>query len=88
MSYGFRAVTEGDLSLLAAWRGRSHVQRWWGPSEVEDAAETLASGLVAMWIVHHHERPFAYAQDYSPSNWAEQRDLTRALSEEKWIMAA
>ncbi len=71
MSYGFRAVTEGDLSLLAEWRGRSHVQRWWGPPEVEDAAETLASGLVAMWIVHHHERPFAYAQDYSPSNWDE-----------------
>lgn len=42
-----------------------HVLEWWGepdPEEEEDAR-------VAMWIVEHQGRPFAYAQDYSPHDW-------------------
>lgn len=66
MSYRFRPVIASDLPLLARWRTQAHVQRWWGPPEVEDAAETLAEGRVAMWIVEHRGCPFAYAQDYSP----------------------
>ena len=44
--------------------------RWWGPLEVEDAAETLTDPRVAMWIVAHQGRPFAYAQDHSPHDWS------------------
>ena len=67
--YEFRPVTEGDLPLLARWRASPQVVRWWGPPEDEDAGETLADRRVAMWIVAHGGRPFAYAQDYSPHDW-------------------
>ena len=67
--HDFRPVTEADLPLLARWRASPQVVRWWGTPEVEDAAETLADPRVAMWIVTHQGRPFAYAQDYSPHDW-------------------
>jgi aminoglycoside 6'-N-acetyltransferase len=67
--YDFRPVTTSDLPVLARWRASPEVVRWWGPPEDEDAAETLADPRVAMWIVSHHGRPFAYAQDYSPHDW-------------------
>ena len=44
---------------------------WWGEPDVEDAEDTLADARVAMWIVEHGCRPFAYAQDYSPHDWAD-----------------
>lgn len=69
MPYRFRAVIASDLDLLRTWRSRPHVIRWWGPPDIEDAAETLADARVAMWIVEHQGRPFAYAQDYSPHDW-------------------
>jgi aminoglycoside 6'-N-acetyltransferase len=69
VAYTFRSVAESDLLLLRGWRVQPHVIRWWGPPEVEDAAETLADGRVAMWIVEHDGRPLAYAQDYSPHDW-------------------
>src|SRR5688572_1783068 len=67
--YDFRPVTDADLLLLQRWRASPQVTAWWGPPDVEDAAETLADPRVAMWIVEHHGRPFAYAQDYSPHDW-------------------
>jgi aminoglycoside 6'-N-acetyltransferase len=67
--YHFRPFTEADLPLMRAWRLRPHVIEWWGPPEVEDAAETLADPNVAMWIVELEGRPFAYAQDYDPHAW-------------------
>lgn len=67
--YAFRPATEADLPLLHAWRARPHVARWWGPPHVEPAGETLADPRVAMWIVSHQGRAFAYAQDYSPHDW-------------------
>jgi aminoglycoside 6'-N-acetyltransferase len=70
-TYGFRAVTPADLPLLARWRAQPHVRQWWGPPEVEEAAETLTDLRVAMWIVEHDGRPLAYAQDYSPHDWAD-----------------
>jgi aminoglycoside 6'-N-acetyltransferase len=69
MAYAFRAVTEADLPLLHAWRSRPHVVRWWGPPDVERAEESLADPRVAMWIVEHRGRPFAYAQDYDVHGW-------------------
>jgi aminoglycoside 6'-N-acetyltransferase len=67
--YEFRPVTESDLARIARWRSSPQVVRWWGPPDVEDAAETLADRRVAMWIVSYEGRPFAYAQDYSPHDW-------------------
>jgi aminoglycoside 6'-N-acetyltransferase len=67
--YDFRPVSDADLPLLARWRASPQVVRWWGPLEVEAPAETFADRRVAMWIVAHHGRPFAYAQDYCPHDW-------------------
>lgn len=68
-AYVFRPVTPDDLALIDRWRGRAHVVLWWGAPELEPAAETLADGRVAMWIVEHLGRPFAYAQDYPVHAW-------------------
>jgi aminoglycoside 6'-N-acetyltransferase len=67
--YRFRPVTDADLPLLGRWREAPHVVEWWGPPEAETAAESLADPRIAMWIVEHAGRPFAYAQDYSPHVW-------------------
>jgi aminoglycoside 6'-N-acetyltransferase len=68
-AYLFRPAARADLPLLRRWRRHAHVTRWWGPAEVEDPEEILADPRVAMWIVEHDGRPFAYAQDYSPHDW-------------------
>ena len=67
--YTFRPVTNADVALLRDWRARLHVVEWWGQPDVEEPEETLADARVAMWIVEHDGRPFAYAQDYSPHDW-------------------
>ena len=67
--YLFRRVEQADLPLLRAWRVQPHVAEWWGLPEAEDPAETRADPRVAMWIVEHEGRPFAYAQDYGPHDW-------------------
>ena len=67
--YSFRPVTEADFPLLDRWRASPHVARWWGPPEVEDAADSFADPRIAMWIVAHGGRPIGYAQDYSPHDW-------------------
>jgi aminoglycoside 6'-N-acetyltransferase len=69
MPYSFHPVTHADLPLLRRWRAQPHVILWWSAPDVEDAEETLADARVAMWIVAHDGRPFAYAQDYSPHDW-------------------
>ena len=69
MPYRFRPVTQADVPLLRDWRLRPHVRQWWGPHEAEDPADVLAEEAVAMWIIEHDGRPFAYAQDYSPLDW-------------------
>jgi aminoglycoside 6'-N-acetyltransferase len=68
-AYAFRPVTQADLELLRRWRERAHVVEWWGAPDLEPEAEKLADGEVAMWIVEHFGRPFAYAQDYPPHAW-------------------
>ena len=55
--------------MLRAWRLQPHVRQWWGAPEIEDPADVLADPRVAMWIVEHDGRAFAYAQDYSPHDW-------------------
>ena len=68
-AYRFRPVTKADVTLLRRWRARPHVVEWWGAPEDEDPEEVLAEPRVAMWIVEHEGRPFAYAQDYDPHGW-------------------
>ena len=46
-----------------------HVVEWWGSPDAEPEEEKLAESRVAMWIVEHRGRPFAYAQDYDPHDW-------------------
>ena len=46
-----------------------HVTQWWGPPEAETVAEALADPRIAIWIIEHEGRPFAYAQDYAPHDW-------------------
>jgi aminoglycoside 6'-N-acetyltransferase len=65
----FRPAIEADLPLLARWRAMPHVVEWWGGPEVEPEAAKLREPRVAMWIVEHRARPFAFAQDYSPHDW-------------------
>ncbi len=68
-TYVFQPVGEADLALLDCWRAKPHVAAWWGPPEIETPAEAFADPRVAMWIVMHDGRPFAYAQDYAPRDW-------------------
>jgi aminoglycoside 6'-N-acetyltransferase len=55
--------------LLDRWRAMPHVSAWWGAPEREAVAEAFADPRIAMWIVEHDGRPFAYAQDYAPHDW-------------------
>lgn len=68
-AYRFRPAAEADLPLLRRWRRMPHVIEWWGDPEIEPEGEKMADPRVAMWIVEHEGRPFAYAQDYSPHDW-------------------
>ena len=42
---------------------------WWGDPEGEDEREKLADPRIAMWIVEHEGRAFAYSQDYDVHGW-------------------
>jgi aminoglycoside 6'-N-acetyltransferase len=66
--YGFRAVTEGDLPMIAAWLAEPHAAEWWGDPETEiaDIRESIASESVEPLIVELDRRPIAYLQSYDP----------------------
>ena len=69
--YHFRPATRADFPLLLRWRQMPDVIRWWGPWDdaAADFERHLADPNVAMWIVEHGGRAFAYAQDYDPHAW-------------------
>jgi aminoglycoside 6'-N-acetyltransferase len=69
--YGFRPVVEADLVMLRRWLATSDVVRWWGDPdhEVELMRRNLTDAAVAMWIVEHRGRPFAYVQDFDLHAW-------------------
>lgn len=69
-TYHFRVVMESDLLLLARWRATAHVCEWWGDPGIEREIEKLTDSRIAMWIVEHEGRPFAYAQDYDVHGWS------------------
>ncbi|MEW9835374.1 GNAT family N-acetyltransferase [Mesorhizobium marinum] len=66
--YDFRAVTEDDLPLLAAWLAEPHLAEWWDDPETEIAAirEAMDSIETEPLIVELDGRPIAYLQSYDP----------------------
>ena len=68
--YLIRPFAEADLPLVAAWRARPHVRRWWGDPADEPEAEKLADPHIALWIVELDARPIAFIQDYEIHAWS------------------
>ena len=67
--YDFRAVTEADLPMLAAWLAEPHVQEWWdkGPeASLAEIREAMDSVETEPLIVELRGRPIAYIQSYDP----------------------
>lgn len=66
--YGFRAVTEDDLPIIAAWLAEPHAAEWWDDPETEIAhiREHMDSDSVEPLIVELDGRPIAYLQSYDP----------------------
>ena len=66
--YGFRAATEDDLPLLAAWLAEPHVREWWGePDEaLAELKQVMEEDSVEPLIVELNGKPIAYLQCYDP----------------------
>src|ERR1043165_8022901 len=67
--YRFRPPESADLALIARWRAMPHVIEWWGDPALEPEADKAGDPRIAMWIVEHDGRPFAFAQDYDVHGW-------------------
>ena len=69
--YGFRPMRADDLRMVHRWLEMPEVRRWWGDpdGEISLLEDDLDDTRIAMWIVSHHGRPFAYIQDYAPHDW-------------------
>ena len=66
MGYRFRRAAAADLPMLRRWMEEPEVRAWWGDPGFETRliADDLDNPGIAMWIVEHEGRPFAYIQDY------------------------
>jgi aminoglycoside 6'-N-acetyltransferase len=67
--YDFRAVTEADLPMLAAWLAEPHVAEWWdeGPeASIAEIRAAMDSDDTEPLIVELDGRPIAYLQSYDP----------------------
>ena len=71
MSYRFRPAAVDDFPLLVRWREMPDVLRWWGAWEdpANEYRAHLADPNMALWIIEHEGRPFAFAQDYDCHAW-------------------
>lgn len=67
--YAIRPVAEADLPLIAEWRARPHVVRWWGEPSVEPEHEKLSEPRIALWLAELNGRPLAFIQDYDVHGW-------------------
>ena len=69
--YRFRPATLADLPMLRRWRESPEVLPWWGAWQYPEAelAAHLPDPAIALWIVEHDSRPFAFAQDYACHSW-------------------
>lgn len=71
-------MTTDDLALVRRWLAAPEVDRWWGDTDRDEGddvseapfEEELRDSNIALWIVSHEDRPFAYIQDYDPHAWA------------------
>ena len=70
-AYAFRPMTVADMPMARRWLETPEVVRWWGDPDEQIALleEDLDDPRMAMWIVSHEGRPFAYIQDYDPRAW-------------------
>jgi aminoglycoside 6'-N-acetyltransferase len=68
-AYVIRSAGQADLPLLAEWRSRPHVRRWWGDPADEPETEMLADPRIGAWIVELAAKPFAFIQDYRVDDW-------------------
>jgi aminoglycoside 6'-N-acetyltransferase len=71
-AYAFRPMTAADMPMARRWLETPEVRRWWGDADgqVSLLEEDLDDPRMAMWIVSHESRPFAYIQDYDPRAFA------------------
>jgi aminoglycoside 6'-N-acetyltransferase len=67
-----RAMTRGDLPLVARWRRSDHVRRWWA-SHGEPTAEAVETRYgpridgrtpTRMWVLEANGRSVGFVQDY------------------------
>jgi aminoglycoside 6'-N-acetyltransferase len=67
-SYDFRAVTQKDMPLLAAWLAETHVREWWGDPDkgIAEIRQAMEEVSVEPLIVELDGRPVAYLQSYDP----------------------
>ncbi len=69
-AYAFRPVTGADLPMLRGWIATPAVREWWIDADGQPSPAIAEADLhaqdVAMWIVAHGSRPFAFIQDYDP----------------------
>ncbi|GAB3033417.1 hypothetical protein GCM10011376_30810 [Nocardioides flavus (ex Wang et al. 2016)] len=67
-----RAMTRGDLPILARWLAAPHVRRWWhadGPPTPERVTATYGPRVdghtpLRMWVVEVNGRSVGFVQDY------------------------
>jgi aminoglycoside 6'-N-acetyltransferase len=66
--YGFRPVTEADLSMIEGWMKQRHILEWWGDPEAEIAAirDHMTSMSVEPLIIELDGEPIGYIQSYDP----------------------
>jgi aminoglycoside 6'-N-acetyltransferase len=67
-------MTPADLPMVERWLETPAVREWWvgadgQPSDPFDE-DDLNDPHVAMWIVSHMGKPFAFIQDYDPHAWS------------------
>jgi aminoglycoside 6'-N-acetyltransferase len=75
--YSFRPMTTDDQAMVRRWLSTPEVDRWWGDPDVDDRRddndtsfeEKFGNPNIALWIVSHDDRSFAYIQDYVPHTW-------------------
>lgn len=70
-AFDFRLMTHADIPMVAAWRARPAVARWWDDpaGAADDLAEDLDDPRVIHWIVSLDTTPMAFLQVYDIAGW-------------------
>lgn len=71
-SLTFRAMTQADVAMVAAWAKAPRVAEWFDdPDYAMQLTEHLTDDRVAQWLVWQGGTPVAYVQDYRVHGWAD-----------------